>query len=96
MPIIKKDESFPKRPVIIVLYGSPAVGKTSLSNTAKNPLLIDCDRGADRAANRAETTIIANNWDEVLNDEAEIKNASTVIIDTAKAVLDDFLTTYVM
>lgn len=96
MPVIKKGEQFPKRSVIIVLYGSAGVGKTSLANTSHNPILIDCDRGADRAANRAETTIIAKSWDEILQDEHEIGNASTVIIDTAKAVLDDFLTSYVI
>lgn len=96
MPVIRKNEQFPKRPVIIVIYGSAGVGKTSLANTSRNPLLIDCDKGADRAANRAETTILAKNWDEILQDQNEINNASTVVIDTAKAVLDDFLTSYVI
>lgn len=95
MPIIKKEEQFPERPVIIVLYGSAGVGKTSLANTATNPILIDCDRGADRAANRADT-IVASNWDDVLKDESEFKNYKTVIIDTAKAVLDDYLSIYVV
>lgn len=96
MPVIRKGEQFPKRSVIIVLYGSAGVGKTSLANTSHNPLLIDCDRGADRAANRAETTIIAKSWEEIQQDQNEIYNAGTVIIDTAKAVLDDFLTSYVI
>lgn len=95
MAIIRKSESFPKRPVIILLYGLPGVGKTSVSNTANNPILLDCDRGSDRAINRQDT-IIASNWKEVLQDESEIKNYSTLNIDTAKAVLDDFLMTYVV
>lgn len=95
MAIIRKSDVFPKRPVIIVIYGTPGVGKTSLFNTSKNPILLDCDRGADRAINRQDT-IVATNWKEVLQDEGEIKNYSTLGIDTAKAVLDDFLMTYVV
>jgi len=93
--IIKKSESFPVRPVVILLYGQPGAGKTSVFNTSNNPILLDCDRGSDRACNRAEATIIASNWEDVLADEKEIKNFSTIGIDTAKSVLDDFLMTYV-
>lgn len=95
MAIIKKTDVFPKRPVIIVIYGTPGVGKTSLFNTSKNPILLDCDRGADRSINRQDT-IVANSWKEVLQDEVEIKNYSTLGIDTAKATLDDFLMTHVI
>lgn len=95
MAIIRKTDIFPKRPVIIVIYGTPGVGKTSLFNTSKNPILLDCDRGADRSINRQDT-IVASNWDEVLQDQGEIKNYSTLGIDTAKAVLDDFLMTHVI
>lgn len=95
MAIIRKTDVFPKRPVIIVIYGTPGVGKTSLFNTSKNPILLDCDRGADRSINRQDT-IVASNWDEVLQDQGEIKNYSTLGIDTAKAVLDDFLMTHVI
>lgn len=94
MAIVKKEETFPLRPIIIVLFGQAGVGKTSLANTANNPILIDCDRGADRAVNRTDTLVVSS-WDDVLADEKELKNYKTVIIDTAKSVLDDFLTLYV-
>jgi len=94
--LVKRNESFPQRPVIIVLYGTPGAGKTSLFNTSENPVLIDCDRGSDRAANRADGTIIASNWQDVLTDEPEIKNYKTLGIDTAKSVLDDFLMVWVV
>lgn len=95
MPIIRKLESFPERPVIICIYGTPGVGKTSLSNTSENPILVDCDRGADRACNRTDT-IIASDWKDVLAEEHEFKNYKTAIFDTAKSILDDYLMTYVV
>lgn len=94
MSIIKRNESFPERPVIILLYGMPGVGKTSLFNTSENPILLDCDRGADRSIYRQDT-IVAAKWQEVLKDEPSIKEYKTLGIDTAKSVLDDFLMTYV-
>jgi hypothetical protein len=95
MTIVRKDQSFPERPVIILLYGYAGVGKTSVGNTAKNPILLDCDRGADRSLLRPDT-IVATTWNEVLTDEGFIKEYDTLEIDTAKAVLDDFLMTYVV
>jgi len=95
MTIIRKEDVLPERPVIILLYGSPGVGKTSVFNTANNPILLDCDRGSDRSIFRQDT-IVAANWKEVLADEGEIKNYSTLGIDTAKSVLDDFLMIHVV
>lgn len=93
MAIIKKDQAMPERPIVTILYGQPGICKTSVANTANNPLLIDCDRGADRAVGRPDT-IIANSWEEVIADAQYFKDYSTIVIDTAKAVLDDFLWDY--
>jgi len=95
MSIIKSNESFPERPIIITLYGTPGVGKTSLSCTAENPILIDCDRGADRACTRVDT-IMASKWTDVLAEEKEFQTYKTVIFDTAKAILDDYMMGYVV
>ena len=97
MPILLKSESLPKRPVVIVIYGEPGIGKTSLFNTSDNPLLIDFDRGVDRSIFRQDT-LIANTWNDVISEEASgsFANYSTIGIDTAKAALDDFLMSYVI
>lgn len=92
--ILKKTDKAPERPIVMLIYGQAGVCKTSVANTSSNPILLDCDRGYDRAANRVDT-ILASSWDDVLKDENEIKNYSTCIVDTAKAVLDDFLIEYV-
>ena len=58
MPIVKANQNFPARPVVMLIYGVPGVGKTSLSNTAENPVLVDCDRGADRAVIRKNNSLM--------------------------------------
>jgi len=94
MPIVKKNEAMPQRPTVILLYGNPGCGKTSLTNTSKNPLLIDCDRGADRAINRQDS-LVCSCWEDIVKEKEVFKDYDTIIIDTAKACLDDFLMTYV-
>ena len=94
MAIIKKTDVAPERPVSIVIFGSAGVGKTSMANTANEPVNIDTDRGFDRACNRVDT-IVASKWEDILESEGEIKNYKTAIVDTAKGMLDDFLIEYV-
>ena len=93
MPILKKTDVRPLRPIIMVIYGTPGAGKTSLSNTSENPLLIDCDRGFDRAANQVDT-LTAQTWEDILSEEGSMKGYKTIIVDTAKSMLDDFLAVY--
>jgi len=95
MAIIRRNENFPERPVIVTIYGTPGIGKTSMACTAENPILIDTDRGADRACKRVDT-ILATGWNDVTKEEKEFANYKTVIVDTAKAVLDDYLMAYVI
>lgn len=97
MPVLKANEALPERPVIILLYGEPGIGKTSLFNTAANPLLIDFDRGKDRAIFRQDTLVV-NTWEDIeVEEKAQtFKGYATVGVDTAKAALDDFLMSYVI
>jgi hypothetical protein len=96
MPITKKDEPLKERPLIIAIYGGPGLGKTSLANTARDPIILDFDRGIDRSYNRQDS-LQPRDWEEVMALEAEgaFKPYKTRVIDTAKAALDDFLMTYV-
>lgn len=95
--IIKKNDVMPERPVILVVYGTPGAGKTSFACTADTPLLIDTDRGFDRACERVDT-ITAAKWEDIFNAEnvQAFGEYKTVIVDTAKACLDDFLAAYVV
>lgn len=94
MPIIKKNDVTPERPVVIVLYGVPGAGKTSLATTANNPVVIDTDRGYDRAVQRVDT-LTAQKWQDVLAEYDTLKDYNTIVVDTAKAAIDDYLATYV-
>jgi hypothetical protein len=97
MPIIKASEPLPERSVVIGLYGEPGVSKTTLANTADNPLVIDFDRGIARALHRKDFLQV-NSWNDIITEEkaGTFKGYSTIIIDTAKAALDDFLMPYVV
>lgn len=96
MPVLKKEEALPTRPVIILIYGEPGIGKTSLFNTSDTPLLIDFDRGVDRSIMRQDTLMVSK-WEDIEVEEKANTFASyrTIGIDTAKAALDDFLMAYV-
>lgn len=93
MPIIKKNDITPERPVILVIYGTPGTGKTSVATTANNPLLIDTDRGYDRAVQRVDT-LEAHKWQDIDAERETMKSYKTIIVDTAKAMLDDYLSVF--
>lgn len=94
MPIINKNDVTPERPVVIVLYGVPGSGKTSLATTAENPIVIDTDRGYDRAVQRVDT-LTAQKWQDIDTERETIRQYKTVVVDTAKAMLDDYLSAFV-
>lgn len=93
MPIIRKNDVALERPIIIVLYGTPGTGKTSVATTADNPLLIDTDRGYDRAVQRIDT-LEASKWQDIASEYATFKGYKAIIVDTAKALLDDYLSVF--
>ncbi len=97
MPILKANEPLPERPVVIALYGEPGSCKTTLGNTAEEVLVLDFDRGVSRSFHRQDTLII-NSWNDVVEEEraGTFKKYKTVVIDTAKAALDDFLMSFVI
>ncbi|MCM1066412.1 MAG: ATP-binding protein [Muribaculaceae bacterium] len=94
MSIVKKDDVRPERSTITVIYGMPGAGKTSLGITAEHPILIDTDRGYDRATHRVDT-VVANCWEDITSEIDTIKLYKTTVLDTAKACLDDYLSEFV-
>ena len=97
MPIIKPGQALPQHEPIIVLYGDPGTSKTSISNTCENPLLLDFDKGVQRSIGRGDT-LIPDNWEEVQKEEraGTFNQYTTIVVDTAKAALDDYLKSHVI
>lgn len=89
--IIKTDDPIEIKQLVITLYGVPGLGKSTLGFSAKNPLLLDFDHGAYRAANRKDSVLV-DSWGDVANiTKEDLGPYDTVIVDTAGRALD-FLT----
>jgi hypothetical protein len=74
--------------LIILIYGTPGVGKSTLAFSANRPLLLDFDLGAQRAVGRKDSVQI-HNWSDVANLSAEdLIIYDTIIIDTAGRALE--------
>jgi hypothetical protein len=91
--IIKSTEIIPVDHPVFLLYGQPGICKTSLGYSAKDPLILDFDNGAHRAANRRDTLVI-NSWSDAsaLPEHATaLAPYSTIVVDTVGRALDAIL-----
>lgn len=84
--IVRPEEmSFENKKFVVILYGSPGIGKTTLAFSAPKPILVDFDKGVSRVkAYHRKDTIVCSNYKEVLSDIASpaIKDYETIVIDT--------------
>lgn len=78
-----------ERPIFL-LYGGAGRGKTTLGYSAPTPLLLDFDRGAHRAAFRADTVSI-DRWGDIvtlLQQPSTLDPYETIVLDTVGRCLD--------
>lgn len=93
MSIIKQpSEIQEKKNLVMMVYGSPGSGKTTLAMSAPSPVLIDTDGGVGRThtAHRVPTVQVTR-WEDVDQAMAEIAampSVKTVIVDTVGKLLD--------
>lgn len=74
--------------LVLLFYGDPGVGKTTLGFSAESPLLLDFDRGAHRSAFRGDTVQISD-WNDIRSMSADdLKSYKTLVIDTVGKCLD--------
>jgi hypothetical protein len=53
--IIRSTDPVKIETVVVLVYGDPGAGKTSLAFTAADPLMLDFDRGAHRSGFRGDS-----------------------------------------
>lgn len=88
LKIVKAEQPLTVEQIIVMMYGQPGIGKTTIAFSAEAPLCLDFDRGAHRAANRQDSVPIGS-WAEVATLDAEdLAEYSTVIVDTVGRALD--------
>jgi len=88
MKVIEPNEPIHVTHVAALLYGDPGVGKSTLANTAKDPVILDFDRGAHRAHNRRRVIQPDNIAEAVAWLEGHASEFGDVVIDTAGRMLD--------
>jgi len=90
MKIIKATDAIPVDHPVFLVFGQPGICKSSLGYSAKNPLLLDFDKGAHRAANRRDSLVI-DTWDdivELMKSTDALKGYDTITVDTVGRCLD--------
>jgi hypothetical protein len=96
--IINKTDAVITETLTALIYGEPGIGKTSISFTTDNPILLDFDGGIQRACYR-QTAIRVEKWEDVIEfqESSELKKFApkTIIIDTVGTMLDNYLASYV-
>lgn len=91
MKIVEPHEKIVVRNAAMLIYGEPGIGKSSLGNTANDPIILDYDNGQHRAKNRRRVIQPEGDNAEVLAWlEANAANYGDVVVDTAGRLLDAY------
>lgn len=90
MKIITATEPIPVSHPVFLIFGQPGIGKSSLGYSLADPLLLDFDKGAHRAANRRDTLVI-DGWKDVaelMDSPDALEPYQSITVDTVGRCLD--------
>lgn len=88
LKITRANDPLTVEQLVVCIYGSPGLGKSTLGFSAHSPLMLDFDKGAHRAANRQDSVQV-NDWQDVAGITSDdLSDYQTVLIDTAGRALD--------
>ncbi len=90
MRIIKGSDSITVDHPVFLVYSQPGLGKSTLGYSAADPLTLDFDHGAHRAANRRDTLVI-DTWadvTELTSQPAALAPYTSIVVDTVGRCLD--------
>jgi hypothetical protein len=88
--IIEATDAIEISQIRMLIFGQPGIGKSSIGNTAEEPLSLDFDKGAHRAMNRKRTVSI-DAWEDVqelMRMEDFLRKHKTLVLDTVGRCLD--------
>jgi hypothetical protein len=87
--IISGLEAIPVAHPVFLIFGQPGIGKSSLGYSLPDPLALDFDKGAHRAANRRDTLVI-DSWKDVdeLMESRRARPLRGLTVDTVGRCLD--------
>lgn len=88
LKIVRESDPVIVKQVVLLIYGQPGRGKTSLGQTADVPLTLDFDNGIHRSAFRKDAVLV-DDWTEVATmTRDELQGYRTVVVDTVGRCLD--------
>lgn len=87
--ILKASDPVSIETLILLLYGDPGAGKSSLAQTAADPLTLDFDRGVHRSHFRRDSVPVTS-WDDIESmTPKDLEPYSTIAVDTVGRALDE-------
>lgn len=92
--IIDADQPLQVESIIMVIFGIPGIGKTSLAFTANEPFLLDFDGGLQRSVKRKKAARVEK-WEDAvefyMSGQLEQLGIKTLVIDTVGTMLDNYI-----